>query len=184
MNFLRGILSHRSLSRTTLITLLNLKCVRKSEELKVKDSKCSGWNKFTMTLNESICIILTKKISPLKVHELNLYLARHGIVFKGKKPEIVAYIKAHIARRILSGIEKGTPLCEETLTSGLESDVQESIVGSETSSTLSSILCDTSDSPALLTVVRQRTVQREHRLAKSVACHGRTRRRKKKDRKS
>lgn len=184
MNFLRGILSHRSLSRTTLITLLNLKCVRKSEELKVKDSKCSGWNKFTMTLNESICIILTKKILPLKVHELNLYLARHGIVFKGKKPEIVAYIKAHIASRILSGIEKGTPLCEETLTSGLESDVQESIVGSETSSTLSSILCDTSDSPALLTVVRQRTVQREHRLAKSVACHGRTRRKKKKDRKS
>ena len=34
------------------------------------------------------------QISSLKVHELNLYLqlVRHGIVFKGKKPEKVAYI--------------------------------------------------------------------------------------------
>ena len=31
-------------------------------------------------------------MSSLKVHELNLYLVRHGIVFKGKKPEKVAYI--------------------------------------------------------------------------------------------
>ena len=29
------------------------------------------------------------QISSLKVHELNLYLVRHGIVFKGKKPEKV-----------------------------------------------------------------------------------------------
>ena len=32
-------------------------------------------------------------MSSLKVHELNLYLVRHGIVFKGKKPEKVAYVK-------------------------------------------------------------------------------------------
>ena len=142
--FLGSILSRRSFSRTMLITLLKLKCVRKSEDLKVKDSKCSGWNKFTMTLNESVCIILTKKISSLKVHELNLYLVRHGIVFKGKKSEKVACIKAHIAKRILSGMEKGTPLCEETLTLGSESDVEERIVGSEISSTLSSELSDIS----------------------------------------
>ena len=125
-----------------LIALLKLKCVRKSEDLKVKDSKCSGWNKFTMTLNESICTILTKKISSLKVHELNLYLVRHGIVFKGKKSEKMACIKAHIAKRILSGMEKGTPLCEETLNLGSESDVEERIVGSEISSTLSSELSE------------------------------------------
>ena len=33
---------------------------RKSEELKVKGSKRSGWNKITTILNESNCIILTK----------------------------------------------------------------------------------------------------------------------------
>ena len=43
-----------------LITLLKLKCLRKSEELKVKGSKRSGWNKITTTLNESNCIILTE----------------------------------------------------------------------------------------------------------------------------
>ena len=32
------------------------------------------------------------QISSLKVHELNLYSVRHGIVFKGKKPEKVTYI--------------------------------------------------------------------------------------------
>ena len=128
-----------------LITLLKLKCVRKSEDLKVKDSKCSGWNKFTMTLNESICTIPTKKISSLKVHELNLYLVSHGIVVKWKKSEKVACIEAHIAKRILSGMqEKGTPLCEETLNLGSESDVEERIVGSEISSTLSSELSDIS----------------------------------------
>ena len=37
-----------------------MKCVRKSEELKVKGSKRSGWNKITTAFNESNCIILTK----------------------------------------------------------------------------------------------------------------------------
>ena len=32
------------------------------------------------------------QMSSLKVHELNLYLVRHGIVFNGKRPEKVAYI--------------------------------------------------------------------------------------------
>ena len=41
-------------------------------------------------------------------------------------------------------MEKGTPLCEETLTLGSESDVEERIVGSEISSTLSSELSDIS----------------------------------------
>ena len=71
-NFIGTILSRRSLWRTVLITLLKLKCVRKSEELKVKGSKFSGWNKIT-TFNERNCIILTI-----------LCLVRHGIVFKGK----------------------------------------------------------------------------------------------------
>ena len=37
-----------------------MKCVRKSEELKVKGRKRSSWKKITTTLNESNCIILTK----------------------------------------------------------------------------------------------------------------------------
>ena len=41
----RTILSRRSLWRTMLITLLKLKCVRKSEELEVKGRKRSGWKK-------------------------------------------------------------------------------------------------------------------------------------------
>ena len=46
--------------KTMLITLLKLKCVRKSKELKVKGRKRSGWKKITTTLNESNFIILTK----------------------------------------------------------------------------------------------------------------------------
>ena len=48
------------------------------------------------------------------------------------------YIKAHVASRILSGMEKETPLHEETLTLSSESDVEERTVGSETSLTSSS----------------------------------------------
>ena len=81
-----------------LITLLKLKCARESEELKVKGRKRSGWNKITTTLNESK-LYNSDQISSLKVHELNFYLVRHGIVFKGKKPEKVSYIKAKIASR-------------------------------------------------------------------------------------
>ena len=92
------------------------------------------------------------QISSLKVHELNLYLVRHVIVFKGKKPEQVAYIKAHIASRILSGMEKETSLREETSVFGSESDEEERIVGSETLSTSSRELSDISDSPVLHTV--------------------------------
>ena len=62
----------------------------------------------------------------------------NGTVFKGKKPEKVAYIKAHVASRILSYMEKGTPLHEETLTLSSESDVEERTVGSEISLTSSS----------------------------------------------
>ena len=62
----------------------------------------------------------------------------NGTVCKGKKPEKVAYIKAHVASRILSGMEKETPLHEETLTLSSESDVEERTVGSETSLTSSS----------------------------------------------
>ena len=92
------------------------------------------------------------QISSLKVHELNLYLVRHGIVFKGKKPGKVAYTKTHLARRILSGIEKETPLRKGTSTFGSESDEGERIVGSETLSTSSRELNDISDSPVLHTV--------------------------------
>ena len=43
-----------------LITLVKLKCVRKSEELKVKGRKRSGWNKITTPFDDSNCKILTK----------------------------------------------------------------------------------------------------------------------------
>ena len=92
------------------------------------------------------------QISSLQVRELHLYLVRHGIVFKGKKPEKVAYVKAHIASRILPGIEKETPLREETSTLGSESDAEERIVGSETLLTSSRELNDIIDSPVLHTV--------------------------------
>ena len=92
------------------------------------------------------------QISSLQVRELHLYLVRHGIVFKGKKPEKVAYVKAHIASRILPGIEKETPLREETSTLGSESDAEERIVGSETLLTSSKELNDIIDSPVLHTV--------------------------------
>ena len=59
----------------------------------------------------------------------------------------MAYIKAHIASRILSGMEKETPLLEETLTLSSEGDVEERTVGSETSLTLSGELSDISDNP-------------------------------------
>ena len=62
----------------------------------------------------------------------------NGTVFKGKKPEKVAYIKTHVASRILSRMEKGTPLHEETLPLSSESDVEERTVGSETSFTFTS----------------------------------------------
>ena len=85
----------------------------------------------------------------MKVHEPDLYLVRHGIVFKGKKPEKLAYINALIASRIISGLEKETPLREETV--GSESE-EERIVGSETLSTSSRELSDKSDNPVPHTV--------------------------------
>ena len=77
----------------------------------------------------------------------------NGMVFKGKKPEKVAYLKAHIASRILSGMENETPLHEETLTLSSESDAEERTVGSETLLTSFSELSDISDNPVLHTVV-------------------------------
>ena len=73
-------------------------------------------------------------------------------MFKGKKPEQVVYIKAHIASRILSGMEKETPLREETSIFGSESGEEERIVGSETLPTSSRELSDISESPVLHTV--------------------------------
>ena len=64
-----------------LITLLKLKCVRKSKVLKLKGSKCSSWNEITTTLNESNNYCIFDQISSLKVHELNLHLVRQRIVF-------------------------------------------------------------------------------------------------------
>ena len=40
----------------------------------------------------------------------SLYLVHHRIMFKGKMPGKVAYVKAYIASRIISGMEKETPL--------------------------------------------------------------------------
>ena len=63
------------------------------------------------------------------------------------------HIKAHIASRILSRVEKETPLREKTSTSGSKSDEEERIIGLETSSTSSRELIDISVSPLLHTVV-------------------------------
>ena len=77
----------------------------------------------------------------------------NGTAYKGKKPEKAAYIQVHVASRIISGMEKETPLHEETLTLSSESDVEERTVGSETSLTSSSELSDISVNPVLHTVV-------------------------------
>ena len=73
------------------------------------------------------------------------------LCLRGIARESVIY-KVHIASRILSGMEKGTPLREETSSLGSESDEEERIVGSETLSTSSRELNDISDSPVLHTV--------------------------------
>ena len=65
----------------------------------------------------------------------------------------MAYIKVHIASRILSGMENETPLHEETLTLRSESDVEERTVGPETLLTSSSELSDISDNPVQHSVV-------------------------------
>ena len=67
---------------------------------------------------EQYCIL--DQILSLKFHELNLYLVRQGIVFQGEEArELYIWhyiiIKGYtcIASSILSGMEKGTPLCEK-----------------------------------------------------------------------
>ena len=72
------------------------------------------------------------------------------LCLRGTARESVIY-KVRIASRILSGMEKGTPLRTETSTLGSESDEEERIAGSETLST-SRELSDISDSPLLHTV--------------------------------
>ena len=79
----------------------------------------------------------------------SLYLVNHRIMLKGKTPGKVAYIKAHIASRIISGMEKEKPLCEKASTLGSESDEVERIVGCKTSSTSSRELSNIRDSPIL-----------------------------------
>ena len=73
------------------------------------------------------------------------------LCLRGIARESVIY-KVHIASRILSGMEKGTPLREETSTLGSESDEEERTVGSEKLSTSSRELSAISDSPVLHTV--------------------------------
>ena len=80
-------------------------------------------------------------MSSLKVHELNLFLVRHVIVFKGKKPEQVAYIKYISLAGSYQALWRKR-LCEKSLTSGSESDEEERIVGSEALSTSSRELSD------------------------------------------
>ena len=108
----------------------------------------------------------------------NLY-GHNETVFKGKKPEKVAYIKAHIASRILSGMGKETPLLEETLTLSSEGDVEERTVGSETSLTLLGELTNISDNPIQWSHQCQGKTKREHGSSETVTYHGRTRRKKK-----
>ena len=73
--------------------------------------------------------------------------------------------KAHIANRILSGMEKETPHREETSTSGSKNVEEERIVGSETLSTSSRELSDINDSPVYciqLSYQRQGTASLPH----------------------
>ena len=91
-------------------------------------------------------------MSSLKVHELNLYLVRHGIAFELKKPEKVAYVKYISLAGSCQALWRKS-LCEKkNLTSGSESDEEERIVGSEALTTSSRELSDISDSPVLHTV--------------------------------
>ena len=72
-------------------------------------------------------------------------------MFKGKKPEQVAYIKYISLAGSYQALWRKR-LCEKSLTSGSESDEEERIVGSEALSTSSRELSDISDSPVLHTV--------------------------------
>ena len=56
-----------------LITLLKLKCARKSEELKVKGSERRGWNKITVTLNEELEELTISIISNSYVLNFKIY---------------------------------------------------------------------------------------------------------------
>lgn len=87
------------------------------------------------------------KLSSLKVNELSLYFSHHKITFKGKKPEKVAMIKAHIGSLLYNSMERQQPRqpplrnVQQRVTSSLseldtdsESDVIERVVGSSSSS--------------------------------------------------
>ena len=101
----------------------------------------------------------------------------------------MAYVKVHIATRILSGLEKETPVREKTSPSASKSDEEERIVAVKYPVIVNTIeeLSHISHSPVTVysghITERQVAAEREHGSSKTVTCHARTRR-KKKDRKS
>ena len=87
------------------------------------------------------------KLSSLRVDELSLYFSHHKIIFKGKKAEKVAMIKAHIGSLLYDSMECQQPRqplqgnLQQQVTSSLsevetdsQSDVADRVAGSSPSS--------------------------------------------------
>ena len=83
---------------------------RQSQELKVKDSKHSSWSKVTTTMNERNTrnTVLYFLVVEHSWTHYTWYIIESCL--RGRRQGKVAYIKAHIANRIISGMEKEMPL--------------------------------------------------------------------------
>ena len=72
------------------------------------------------------------KLSSLRVDELSLYFSHHKIIFKGKKAEKVAMIKAHIGSLLYDSMECQQP--RQPLLRNMQQEVTSSLSGVETDS--------------------------------------------------
>ena len=72
------------------------------------------------------------KLSSLRVDELSLYFSHHKIIFKGKKAEKVAMIKAHIGSLLYDSMECQQP--RQPLLRNIQQELTSSLSGIETDS--------------------------------------------------
>ena len=72
------------------------------------------------------------KLSSLRVDELSLYFSHHKIIFKGKKAEKVAMIKAHIGSLLYDSMECQQP--RQPLLRNMQQELTSSLSGIETDS--------------------------------------------------
>ena len=79
---------------------------------KWKAANAAVGNKITTTLNESNCIILTKYRRWKFMNLICIWYVMESC--QGEEARESRIYKVHIASRILSGMEKDTPLREET----------------------------------------------------------------------